>query len=96
METGKRVAGPSSREHQKKVIYSLKAHFYVMVVEAHRGGFTPGTPVRFDTLEGACETCKALQSDFDLDCEPKRVYVLDSFGVPIFAAGGRASKPDRV
>lgn len=64
-----------------------------MVVEARRGNvFEPGTPVRFDTFEGARIACEQLQMDFDADGEPKRVYVLDHLGVPIYAAGALASK----
>lgn len=70
-----------------------KPHYYVQVFEAIRGGgFRSFTPVRFETIEGAIEICEQLQQQFDSDCEPCRVYVLDEVGVPLHAGGAKVSK----
>jgi hypothetical protein len=62
--------------------------YYIRVVTAHRGGtFTYGGEMRFATLESAMATARRLQAEFDADCEPRRVYLVDSAGVAFAAAG---------
>jgi hypothetical protein len=67
---------------------------YVQICTAHRGGaFTPGETMRFGSLRSAVAECETLQDDFDVDCEPRRAYVLDAARVPIWAGGARRGKP---
>ena len=84
MASARKREGPQ----EKRPNGAVKAHYYVQVIRAQKGGvYQPFTPVRFDTIEGALQACNKLQADFDDDCEPCRVYVLDSIGVPLHAGG---------
>jgi hypothetical protein len=75
---------------------------FVVIVTAHRGGgFSEGERMRFGSLQSAVDESESLQTDFDTDAEPRRVYVLDASRVPIWAGGARgrppaASRPEKV
>ena len=67
---------------------------YVQIVTAHRGGaFTEGERMRFGSLQSAVAECETLQADFDIDCEPRRCYVLDATRTAIWAGGARGRPP---
>lgn len=62
--------------------------FYVRVVTTHKGGaYSNSLDLPFDTKNGAKAAAEKLQEEFDADAEPRRVYVLDDFMVPVEAAG---------
>jgi hypothetical protein len=44
-------------------------------------------------LPAAVEECDRLQAEFDADCDPRRVYVLDSEKSPTKAGGVRGGRP---
>jgi hypothetical protein len=55
---------------------------------AKKGGvFLSSEPIRFDTKLEALKQAELIQEEFDLDCDPVRVYVLDEDMIPIEAAG---------
>jgi hypothetical protein len=73
----------------QRVLSTETGFHYVRVVTAHRGGsFTHGEDLRFSARASAVEECDRLQAEFDADCEPRRVYVLDCEKDPT-QAGGR-------
>lgn len=83
-------AGAREREKARGAAAPVLKRYYVQVVRAKgKGQYEPYTPVQFDSIEGATRTCEQLQAEFDQDCEPCRVYVLDSVGVPVHAGGAR-------
>ena len=72
---------------------AVKPCFYVQVIQSKGAGeYQRFTPVSVDSFEGAVRICEKLQGEFDEDCEPCRVYVLDHLGVPVHAAGAISSK----
>jgi len=67
---------------------------HVQIVTACRGGaFVAGDPMRFGSLQSAVAEAESLQRDFDIDAEPRRVYVLDGAGVAVWAGGARGRPP---
>lgn len=67
--------------------------FYLRVVRAFPGGMfrQSGQDIRFESKKSCQTAAESLQTDFDEDCDPKRVYILDEDFVPVDAAG----KPPR-
>jgi len=73
----------------------LEDLFYVQIISALRASaFSAGEALRFGSLQSALDECERLQADFDCDCEPRRVYVLDAGKIPVWAAGARGKPPN--
>lgn len=74
----------------------MTEYFYLRVVTAYKGGqFTASQDIRFSSRLGARKEAERLQEEFDLDCEPKRAYVLGPDLVPVEAAGRFRNKERR-